>query len=63
MQNPLPHFGNDAFIGFGRASTAEQQAAVDLSNTLIEELMNSDAVVIGTPVFDILPALKDGDSR
>ena len=54
--NPLPVLDTSVIGAFGAAATgeltADQQAIVDLSNTLIEELKATDTVVIAAPMYN-----------
>ncbi|WP_068713700.1 FMN-dependent NADH-azoreductase [Vibrio tritonius] len=54
--NPLPVLDGSVIGAFGAAATgelaADQQAIVDLSNTLIEELKAADTVVIAAPMYN-----------
>lgn len=54
--NPLPVLDASVIGAFGAAATgeltADQQAIVDLSNTLIEELKATDTVVIAAPMYN-----------
>jgi len=52
---PVPHldaarFG--AFLAAPEARTPEQQAVVDFSDRLIEELRNADVIVLGLPMYN-----------
>ena len=53
--DPLPHLDGDSFAGFlaepGQRSPA-QQAAVALSDQLIDELKQADAVVLALPMYN-----------
>ena len=53
--DPVPHLTADAFAGFnaqpGERSPA-QQAAVDASDTLIDELKRADVLVLGLPMYN-----------
>jgi len=53
--DPLPHLTADVFAGFnaqpGERSPA-QQAAVDASDALIDELKRADVVVLGLPMYN-----------
>jgi len=61
--DPVPHLTADAFAGFnaqpGERSPA-QQAAVEVSDALIDELERADVVVLGLPMynFGVPSALK-----
>lgn len=51
----IPHLTEARFIAFNTAEeerSPEQQAEVALSDTLITELTNSNAVVIGVPMYN-----------
>ncbi|MCA2017869.1 FMN-dependent NADH-azoreductase [Vibrio tritonius] len=54
--NPLPVLDGSVIGAFGAAATgelaADQQAIVDLSNSLIEELKAADTVVIAAPMYN-----------
>ena len=61
--DPVPHLTADGFKSFSAdpaVRTAEQKAAADLSDALIEELKQADVVVIGLPLynFGVPSALK-----
>jgi len=53
--DPVPHLTADVFAGFnaqpGERSPA-QQAAVDVSDALIDELKRSDVLVLGLPMYN-----------
>ncbi|HEX8580377.1 MAG TPA: FMN-dependent NADH-azoreductase [Allosphingosinicella sp.] len=51
---PIPHLTADTVFAIrgGEASTAAGQAALDLSDALIEELRAADLVVIGAPMYN-----------
>ncbi|MET0357490.1 MAG: NAD(P)H-dependent oxidoreductase [Cellvibrio sp.] len=54
-KNPIPHLDSNivqAFFTPTESRTSEQQALVNLSDTLIAELVNADAVVIGVPLYN-----------
>ncbi len=54
-KNPIPHLDSNivqAFFTPAESRTGEQQALVGLSDTLIEELVNADALVIGVPLYN-----------
>lgn len=54
-KNPVPHLDGanvQAFFTPAESRTAEQQAKVDFSDSLIAELKNADAVVIGVPLYN-----------
>ena len=50
--DPIPHFDVHAFEGFAGGDSKQSQAAVNLSDSLVDELMSSDAIVIGSPVYN-----------
>lgn len=53
--SPVPHLDSStvqAFFTPAENRTAEQRALVTLSDTLIAELVNADAVVIGVPLYN-----------
>src|SRR5438094_795866 len=53
--NPVPHLTAErfgAFIAKPDARTAEQQAVVDFSDELIDELRAADAIVLGLPMYN-----------
>lgn len=55
-REPLPHLDGATFSGFlaaPAARTAAQQAAAELSETLIAELKAADLVVIGAPTYNL----------
>ncbi|WP_159566269.1 FMN-dependent NADH-azoreductase [Budvicia diplopodorum] len=62
--NPIPVLDGE-LVGAMRPSdvqlTPRQQSALDLSNTLIEELKNTDVIVMGAPMynFNISTQLKN----
>jgi len=52
---PVPHLDAtrfDAFLAAPGGRTAEQQAVVDFSDTLIEELKSAETIVIGLPMYN-----------
>lgn len=54
-KNPIPHLDSNAVQAFftpAESRTNEQQALIELSDTLIAELINADAVVIGVPLYN-----------
>lgn len=54
-KNPIPHLDAatvQAFFTPAADRTAEQNAAVALSDSLVAELANADAVVIGVPLYN-----------
>jgi FMN-dependent NADH-azoreductase len=55
-RRPLPHWGPDAIGGFlageGERSTAEQ-AAIDLSEKLVQQIEAADILVIGCPMYNM----------
>ncbi len=55
-RDPIPHLTGDGFLAFAaepEARTAAQQAVVDLSDALIDELRRADVVVIGLPMYNL----------
>lgn len=52
--NPVPALTPETVgaIRAGVSDTAEQQAAANLANTLIDELKNADAVIMGVPRYN-----------
>lgn len=56
--NPLPYYDRNAATGTrGTPETAEQQAALALSNELIDEVNNSEVLVFGVPMYNLgIPA-------
>lgn len=53
--NPLPHLGGatvGAFFTPADKRTAEQQAAIALSDELVAEIQAADVVVIGAPMYN-----------
>ena len=53
--DPLPHLNAEAFAGFradAASRTAEQQASVAMSDALIAELKQADAVVLALPMYN-----------
>lgn len=56
--NPLPYYDLNAATGTrGTPETAEQQAALTLSNELIGEVNSSDVLVFGVPMYNLgIPA-------
>lgn len=54
-KSPIPHLTADRFKSFSAPlsqRTAEQQAIVDFSDELIQELRDSDVIVIGAPMYN-----------
>ncbi len=54
-KNPIPHLDSTVVTAFftpAESRTAEQQALVDFSDSLIAELNSADAVVIGVPLYN-----------
>lgn len=54
-KNPIPHLDANtigAFFTPAENRTAEQQALVDFSDALIDELTQADAVVLGVPLYN-----------
>lgn len=52
---PVPHLTAErfgAFLAAGDARTPEQQAVVDFSDRLIEELRNADVIALGLPMYN-----------
>ena len=52
---PIPHIDGVALAGFfapAEQHTPEMKKAVDLSNTLVNELMEADIIVISTPMWN-----------
>ena len=55
INDPIPHLDANiigAFASEEANRTAEQQAIVDASQALIDELDNADAVVLGLPMYN-----------
>lgn len=55
VANPISHFDADSIAALSTPAeqrTPEQQAAVELSDTLIAELQQADAVVLGAPMYN-----------
>jgi len=55
INDPIPHLDANiigAFASEEADRTAEQQAIVDASQALIDELENADAVVLGLPMYN-----------
>lgn len=55
-KNPIPHLDSTVVTAFftpAESRTAEQQALVDFSDSLIAELNAADAVVIGVPLYNV----------
>ncbi|KLV03787.1 FMN-dependent NADH-azoreductase [Photobacterium aquae] len=52
--NPLPVLDGEIAMGLrgGDNLSEKQQSALELSNTLIEEVKNSDTIVIGAPMYN-----------
>ena len=53
--NPVPHLTAERFLAFASAPESrsrEQQAALDYSNELIEELQQADDIVIAAPMYN-----------
>lgn len=53
---PVPHLDAPRFLAFlarPEERTAEQQAAVDFSDALIDELRAADTLVIGLPMYNL----------
>lgn len=54
-RTPLPHLDETALTGFGTPAdqrSPAQQAAVALSDALIEELRQADVIVLGVPMYN-----------
>ena len=54
-ENNVPHLNVEAFAGFSLDAdkrNAAQQQATELSDELIEELQNSDTIVLGLPMYN-----------
>lgn len=54
--DPVPHLdgaGFQAFLSQPDGRTAEQQAKIDYSDTLIAELQAADVLVIGLPMYNL----------
>ncbi|OWW19556.1 FMN-dependent NADH-azoreductase [Noviherbaspirillum denitrificans] len=52
---PIPHLDGQrfgAFLSKPEDRTAQQQAVVDFSDTLIEELRNADVIALGLPMYN-----------
>lgn len=58
---PVPHLTAERFQAFNTAAeqrTAEQQAVVDYSDALIDELRRADTIVLGLPLYNFgIPSL------
>jgi len=55
INDPIPHLDANIIAAFASEEanrTAEQQAIVDASQALIDELDNADAVVLGLPMYN-----------
>ena len=53
--NPVPHLTAERFLAFGSKPdhrSPAQQAAVDYSDALIQELQNAGAIVLGVPMYN-----------
>ena len=53
--NPVPHLDGPRFMSFlakPEERSAEQQAVVDFSDTLIDELRRAEVIVIGLPMYN-----------
>lgn len=59
MQTTLPYLTGEIFNALrGEAKTPEQEAAVLLSNTLIEEIKAADAIILTAPMYNFtIPAI------
>lgn len=54
-ENPVPHLDGQrfgAFLAKPEERTAQQQAVVDFSDALIEELRNADEIALGLPMYN-----------
>lgn len=54
-QEPVPHLDGARFMSFlakPEERDADQQAVVDYSDGLIEELQNADVIVLGLPMYN-----------
>ena len=54
-KNPVPHLDGTTVTAFftpAESRTAEQQTLVDFSDSLIAEIQNADALVIGVPLYN-----------
>ena len=54
-KNPVPHLTAERFAAFGAKPgerTLTEQAAVELSDSLIDELRRADVIVIGLPMYN-----------
>ena len=54
-ENPVPHLDGQrfgAFLAKPEERTAQQQAVVDFSDALIEELRNADVIALGLPMYN-----------
>lgn len=53
--DPIPHLTAERFLAFGTKPedrSPEQQAAVEYSDALIDELRNADTIVLGVPMYN-----------
>ncbi|WP_444890337.1 FMN-dependent NADH-azoreductase [Microbulbifer sp. DLAB2-AA] len=53
--DPVPHLSLDSFQAFNTPAeqrTPDQQAVVDFSDKLIEEISSADALVLGVPMYN-----------
>ncbi len=53
--DPIPHLTAERFLAFGAKPedrSPEQQAAVEHSDALIEELRSADTIVLGVPMYN-----------
>jgi FMN-dependent NADH-azoreductase len=53
--DPIPHLTAERFLAFGvkpEERSPEQQAAVEHSDALIEELRSADTIVLGVPMYN-----------
>jgi FMN-dependent NADH-azoreductase len=54
--NPVPHLDAQRFGAFttpAEQRTAEQQAVIDYSDALVQELFDADLVVLGVPMYNL----------
>ncbi len=54
-ENPVPHLDGDRFGAFltdASARDAQQQAVVEYSDSLIEEVKQADIIVLGVPMYN-----------
>jgi len=53
--DPVPHLDGERFLSFlakPEERSAQQQAVVDFSDTLIAQIKDADAIVIGLPMYN-----------